>query len=94
VVERRPTAFDAIRAEPDTLELGPEGLEVDHGTQPLQALALSGQSRQPFFDVEEGRLAAPSILHRPERRNQIGPEKARLLEASAGAVIGIACESI
>jgi hypothetical protein len=57
MVERRPSAFRAIRPRHRPLELGPKQLEVDHRTQPLQLIALGRQTRQPLVEVEETRLS-------------------------------------
>ena len=63
VVERRPAALRPVGPRHGALELGPEQLEVDHGSQPLEVVALLRQPRQPLFDVEN--LAGRPMLILP-----------------------------
>jgi hypothetical protein len=84
VVERRPATLGAIRARHRALEFGPEQLEVDHGRQPLEVVALPRQPRQPLFDVEKPHRtphADPPPLHATVE--QISAASPRFLEVSS-----------
>jgi hypothetical protein len=87
VVEWRAPALGAIRPRHRPrhrpLELEPEQLEVDHGTQPFEAVAFGRQHGQPLLEIEEPRLTAHPILPLLGATNQIRPEKARFLEVSS-----------
>jgi hypothetical protein len=57
MVERWPAALGPIRPRHGSLQLGPEQLEVDHAIQPLEIVALPGQTGQPLLESEEPNLS-------------------------------------
>ena len=62
VVERWTSALGAIRAGHRPLKFRPEQLEIDHGTQPLQAVTLGRQPGQSLLEIKQPGLPAHPIL--------------------------------
>src|SRR5512133_2291682 len=68
VIERRAAAFRAVRAWHRAFEIRPEQLEIHHGIQPFQAVALGRKLLQPLINVEKPRL---SPHPHPPMRNRL-----------------------